>query len=331
MTFKNLNLETLQRDSVNFQLSENDSYLTTYPYFLKYFKDIDEIKEEHLVISSHFVYGWMPTILYLDLDQKDKVLTLLNMVKCGHIINQLELEILKKSINNSLVGVSKLLHFINPKEYAIWDSRILRYLTEKKTSYGIGNPELYLEYLKGIKEIIENSAFSKLHSTIEGVYGDKIYPTRAIEILMFQTDKVRQTSIRENSFVNKSEKVFQMAGEGGSLTISRQKNRFKEKFIYHHGEFDPSDEGLDLNKQQEFDSFEAAFKLIDKGYVWQILTIEMVHNDFRDYVIEKLIQKLNENTVELEYYNYFKEQFEDILKIKLICKLDNNKQIWSYK
>ncbi len=220
MRFKNLNIETLQRDSVNFKLSENDSYLITYPYFLKYFKDIDEIKEEHLVISSHFVYGWMPTILYLNLDEKEKVLTLLNMVKNGHIINQPELEILKKSINNSLVGVSKLLHFINPQHYAIWDSRILRYLTGNKSSYGIDNPKWYLEYLKGIKEIIENSGFTKLHSVIEGIYGDKIYPTRAIEILMFQTDKARQAFIRENSFENKPEKVFQIGGEGGSLTIN---------------------------------------------------------------------------------------------------------------
>ncbi|HRL70351.1 MAG TPA: hypothetical protein PLT79_01470, partial [Flavobacterium sp.] len=44
------------------------------------------------------------------------------------------LEIVKKCINNSLVRISKLLHFINPSIYAIWVSRIFRYITRKKLS-----------------------------------------------------------------------------------------------------------------------------------------------------------------------------------------------------
>jgi hypothetical protein len=31
--------------------------------------------------ASHFVYGWMPTILNLDLSKKEQVLGLLNKVK----------------------------------------------------------------------------------------------------------------------------------------------------------------------------------------------------------------------------------------------------------
>tara|TARA_R110002096_G_scaffold394203_1_gene589480 strand:- start:1366 stop:1971 length:606 start_codon:yes stop_codon:yes gene_type:complete len=190
---KNLNFETILKDAEKFTLTENDSYIQTYPEFLNYFRNIDagDINEHNLIIASHFVYGWMPTIIHLNLEQKGKVLFLLNAVKSGHILDTTELEILKFSINNSLVGLSKLLHFINPKDYAIWDSRIFRYLTEKKSSYGIDKPKLYLDYLSGIKNIAENEKYEKLHLLISRNFDYEIYPTRVIEITMFETDRNR--------------------------------------------------------------------------------------------------------------------------------------------
>ena len=140
----------------------------------------------------------MPTIIHLNLEQKDKVLFLLNAVKSGHILTINEIEVLKKTINNSLVGLSKLLHFINPKDYAIWDSRIFRYLTEKKSSYGIDRPQLYLDYLQGIKNIAKNKDYGKLHDLISQNFEYDIYPTRAIEITMFETDRNRQTKLKNN-------------------------------------------------------------------------------------------------------------------------------------
>ncbi|WP_370391080.1 hypothetical protein [uncultured Winogradskyella sp.] len=196
---KNLNFETILRDAQELILSENDPYIETYPEFLKYFENINagDINEHNLVIASHFVYGWMPTIIHLNLEQKDQVLSLLNTVKNGHFLTVNELEILKKSVNNSLVGLSKLLHFINPKDYAIWDSRIFRYLTEKKSSYGIDKPQLYLEYLNGIKNISENKNYGKLHDLISRNFKYDIYPTRAIEITMFETDRNRQRRMKK--------------------------------------------------------------------------------------------------------------------------------------
>jgi hypothetical protein len=196
---KNLNLETIFKDAKSFTLTDNDSYIKTYPEFLKYFEKIDsgEIDEHTLIIASHFVYGWMPTIIHLDLENKGEVLKLLNAVKSGHLLNVKDLEMLKNAINNSLVGLSKLLHFINPRDYAIWDSRIFRYLTEKKSSYGIDKPQLYLDYLNGIKNISENKDYGKLHDLISRNFEYDIYPTRAIEITMFETDRKRQSRIKK--------------------------------------------------------------------------------------------------------------------------------------
>ena len=123
---KNLSFENLKKDVETFILTENDSYVDSYSEFINYFKNIDWIEKHNLVIASHFVYGWMPTIIQLDTKNVDEVLSALNAVKAGHSVTESQLEIIKKCINNSMVGTSKLLHFINPNLYAIWDSRIFR-------------------------------------------------------------------------------------------------------------------------------------------------------------------------------------------------------------
>ena len=201
---QNLTFELLKKDSGDFEPTKKDSYLRTYPHFIKYFKSIDQITEHNLVIASHFVYGWMPTIINLDLTQKDKIIALLNTVKNGHLLTPSELELLKKAINNSVVGLSKLLHFINPENYAIWDSRIFRYITGKKSDYGIGNVEYYMDYLLKIKEISKNEDYLSFHDRIAKKCGYEIHPTRAIEIVMFETDKKRQLELRKDKFVTTS-------------------------------------------------------------------------------------------------------------------------------
>ena len=188
---RNLTYENIKTDSERLILTENDSYIETYSEFIKYFEDIDKIQRHHLIIASHFVYGWMPTIIQLNTIELEKVLFLLNSAKAGHLLTESELQIIKFCVNNSMVGTSKLLHFINPKIYAIWDSRIYRYLTGKNTSYGIDRPKAYLEYLDGIAKIAEHKNYQELHFNIERNFKYQLSPMRAIEIVMFETDRSR--------------------------------------------------------------------------------------------------------------------------------------------
>lgn len=189
MTFKNLNIDRLKIDVENFAVFANDSYIESYPEFLKYFESLKLIEKHHLIISSHFVYGWMPTIIQIDTRDLNKVLFLLNAAKSGHELTINELEILKSCINNSMVGLSKLLHFINPQDYAIWDSRIFKYLTGKKSQYGIDKAVNYNAYLKEIKKIIQHPDYTSLHFKIERNFSYSITPMRAVEVLMFETNR----------------------------------------------------------------------------------------------------------------------------------------------
>lgn len=190
MNFKNLNFENIKHDAENITIDKNDSYIKAYPEFIKYFETNSPIEKHNLIIGSHFIYGWMPTILTLKLNNTDNVLEQFNKAKNGIILNEAELEMLKTCINNSMVGLSKLLHFINPEKYAIWDSRIYRYITGKKQHYSINNIQNYLDYLGKMVEITHHNKFDQFYESMNKHFENySITPLRSIEIVMFMKDK----------------------------------------------------------------------------------------------------------------------------------------------
>ena len=109
-----------------------------------------------------------------------------------------------------------------------------------------------------------------------------------------------------------------------------QKNNTEEKFLYNHSEFDPTEEGLDINEKGIYQSFEKPFQLINNKYPWYMLHIETVHEDYRKFISKKLIEKLNEKSIKPDYFEYSKNQLEKRLGIKLIFKQNNGKTIWEY-
>jgi hypothetical protein len=178
------------------RLVENESliktsYLLSYTYFVDYFKRLDFVEEEHVVIAAHFVYGWMPTILTLDHSKIDETAISLNRIKRDEILSANDLEIVKACVNNSLVGASKLLHFVNPKHYAIWDSNIFRYFSTQQSTYGIDKVEHYLQYLEALKSFAGTSAFRCLKPKIE-LLCHPVSDFRAIEFVLFESVRLRK-------------------------------------------------------------------------------------------------------------------------------------------
>ena len=191
-------LENLKSKSLIFE--SNQSYKDSYIEFINYFKNKDGFFKNDLIIGSHFVYGWMPTILTLNLneDSEGYITCLLFKVKNGnYMLNEEELEKIKKCINNSMVGTSKLLHFINPEKYAIWDSKVFYYFYPNRNSTaGIEKPKLYLEYLKILTDITLQNDFDILYSKIVEFLGlnYEISKLRAIESLIFEVMRNRKIS-----------------------------------------------------------------------------------------------------------------------------------------
>ena len=171
----------------NFKSTE-ENYLLSYPYFLNYFQNLESINLENLVIGISFTYSWMPTILKaLNLKNTEKVLFILNEVKKGKLIDEQQLTTLKTTFNNSLVGTSKLLHFINPKQYAIWDSRVFRFLNNVEPhKYRLEKPRAYIEYLKLIEELKNEKAFTAFFELMKQKVGYDITEYRALELAFFK-------------------------------------------------------------------------------------------------------------------------------------------------
>ena len=171
----------------NFKSTE-ENYLLSYPYFLNYFQNLESINLENLVIGISFTYSWMPTILKaLNLKNTEEVLFILNEVKKGKLIDEQQLTTLKTTFNNSLVGTSKLLHFINPKQYAIWDSRVFRFLNNVEPhKYRLEKPRAYIEYLKLIEELKNEKVFTAFFELMKQKVGYDITEYRALELAFFK-------------------------------------------------------------------------------------------------------------------------------------------------
>lgn len=181
---------------------EDTQYFYSYFEFVKYFENIDVIDYHSLVISSYFTYGWMPTILknFNTEDKITKPLSVFNKVKKNIDIDHEEYMSLVKCVNNSIVGVSKLLHFINPIQYPIFDSRIKNYFKENglcelvwKPTYQNKNKAIhqYKNYRSICMEIICNHRFNRIYdeSLLKLGFNKKITKMRVLENLFFTFGK----------------------------------------------------------------------------------------------------------------------------------------------
>lgn len=185
-TFKqNIPLDKFFRDGTNFVIKRQSDYLS-YPDFLKYFSDLKTITRHNLTIGINFTYGWMPTIFDFRSDNFDSALDILNEVKSGTKSTTDNLVLLKGLLNNSLVGTTKLLHFINPDNFAIWDSRVYRYLTDKEPyDNRIGNCKTYLDYLVFCDYLTKQKEFNSLQKSVEKQVGYPMTAYRVAELVMY--------------------------------------------------------------------------------------------------------------------------------------------------
>jgi hypothetical protein len=204
---ENVTLEKFRRDEEKFEYksesSNLSSYLLSYPEFLKYFRNLQEITKHHLVIGINFTYGWMPTICEINFCKINEVLVILNSAKQGQIPGENDLRVLKECINNSLVGVSKLLHFINPTKFAIWDSRVFRYLTHQEPhTYRLENFSSYLYYLEFCDFISKANDFEAIHDSLSKKIGYEMTHFRTIELIMFLNGK-KQITLKNYDHIRK--------------------------------------------------------------------------------------------------------------------------------
>ena len=110
---RRVTVEQIIRDERTVHFEPGDSYLLSYPEFIAYFANLDEITRHNLIIAANFTYGWMPRTLSFRSQDFASAVAILNAARGQRVIGKRELNSLRSLIDNSLVGVSKLLHFVN--------------------------------------------------------------------------------------------------------------------------------------------------------------------------------------------------------------------------
>jgi hypothetical protein len=157
----------------------------SYRQFIFYFQNCKVIRKHEFIVGAYFTYGWMPTMLHLEEDISIAV-QVANNAKNGKMITDDEMESLACAVNGSFVGASKLLHFINPDIYSIWDSRVYRYLfAEPPYQYRLESISKYREFRAFIETVEADSRCKQVVENISESIGYKISSKRAVELVMY--------------------------------------------------------------------------------------------------------------------------------------------------
>ena len=176
-----------------------DSYLHSYPFLLAHVAALGPLDEGALIAVAHLAYGWMPTVLHLDVAALPGALENVEAARQGVVLTVPQLQRVAAAINHSVVGASKVLHFVNPATYPIWDSRVYRFchrtldgLPAAGHFYQVNDATVYVAYAEACRHVVEMPAFAPVYDVIRQQFqplaaytGFEVAPLRALEYVMF--------------------------------------------------------------------------------------------------------------------------------------------------
>lgn len=187
-----------------FSPHRDDTFLACYPRLLRAFAALDPIERDtDFVLAVHAVYGWMPAMLDLHLPEGSG-----HREALGHLIASASKEKqihalgtlagcigtvpkLRKgkwtSRGKSLVGVSKLLHFLRPDHWPIWDRRVAAVWPLARPL-----PESYWQYSEELRNLADASSgvADEVNAKLAEVgLPDPVTHLRALEMLLFYGGK----------------------------------------------------------------------------------------------------------------------------------------------
>ncbi len=188
---QDLSLEKIHLIAQNLQMNDEAYlYLDIYESLLGFTKNCIKYDSDHTLIGlAHMVYGWMPTMLKnISLGKSN----LIKMIQEEKLTMEILIEIVALT-NNSVVGASKLLHFIEPDKYAIFDSRVYSSITGK-TQPDANNIDNYLLYIDRFNELITSNNAELIYKIknelVKKKYIYKHYSSfRALEVCLYNNGK----------------------------------------------------------------------------------------------------------------------------------------------
>ena len=165
-------------------IDASEQYLRTYPKLLRSTAILaKEMGEDALSAIAHMAYGWMPTILKKFSDSEPDIVGPATGCRSFEEASALIQSLDDSPINNSWVGMSKVLHFINPEVFPIWDSRVAKHFDLKITQ--VNKKNNFLEYLTFVEENRKSDAVKRVQEAFVKETGYSVSDVRACEFILF--------------------------------------------------------------------------------------------------------------------------------------------------
>ena len=162
----------------------SEQYLRTYPELLRSTTILaKEMGEDALPAIAHMAYGWMPTILKKFSDSQPGIAGTATGCRSFEEASGLIQSLEDSPINNSWVGMSKVLHFINPEFFPIWDSRVAKHFDLKITQ--VNKKNHFLEYLTFVAKHRNKDEVKKVEEAFVKEAGYSVSDVRACEFILF--------------------------------------------------------------------------------------------------------------------------------------------------
>ncbi len=173
----------------------DSAYARVYPTLLIHFKGLPKIDWDAAILGLHIVYGWMPTIPKLEIPtgwpraKRDALCALLTAVKAEKVPDECEMGFLAEFTGkNSVVGASKLIHFLNPKKCPIWDTRVAQSFLWKGACYGTVNKAArWVDYQSTVENWTKDKEVKSRCGTMrkKAKFLRDVSDLRMVELVMF--------------------------------------------------------------------------------------------------------------------------------------------------
>lgn len=173
---------------------EVDSYDQDYQEITSFVRSLDDDRD---TLALHAVYriaySWMPTILKRIDDNgwgrhapTSAFAAIRGVGTFDDALNFVH-SMSFSPVNNSWIGLSKVLHFINPAFFPIWDSRVAR-MFGLRQPYAFNSKNSYLTYVSFIDEVDTDTrrrASDLVNAKLQAAGLEMVTSIRAIERVLF--------------------------------------------------------------------------------------------------------------------------------------------------
>ena len=133
--------------------SPNNQLLTTYGPLLEFAQRTKSKFDKAMLIGlAHMAYGWMPTMIQ-NIALEGKPSEWKKQITKGCIDSSFLYDVTRLT-NDSIVGASKLLHFINPKLYPIYDSRVYKAILGEEKHNLSKDIDNYISYTNKLRTLV---------------------------------------------------------------------------------------------------------------------------------------------------------------------------------